>query len=1107
MIYKRWNKFLIFSFAAVIFSGCSVGQSLYSYGGTYYTPEQYAVFMSVFASALVLLLTGVVLLFLKNKKIQNQNMQRLQLLITQTNEENERLMLMLDTSPICIQIWSKDFKTIDCNEAGVKLYGFKDKQEYIDNFLESCSPEYQPDGQRSDEKAVMCVKEAFNEGYCAFDWMHQRPDDGACIPAEVILVRSKYNNEDVVLGYTRDLREHKKMMEVIDYYNKLQQAVNQAASLLLNSDLGLFEGNLNQSMELITKAARADRMYILKSSITDGGLYSSRLFQWPEGKSIPDANEFILGLENLLLNTGNLNGAVDEMPQEIKVLFSSPSVVSALLMPINIDDQFWGIVGFDDISKERTFNKEEETILHSAGILVASAIIRNEMTQSMLEKSAELSDARDMAEESNRAKTEFLAKMSHEIRTPMNAIIGMTELALRDGLPESARECITIAKQASVNLLSIINDILDLTKVESKNFRITSAEYSLFSLLKDVISIIRMRSIDSQIRFAVNLDSNLPDKLIGDEVRIRQVLINVLGNAVKYTDKGYVLFSVYGKKENENVINLVIEVKDSGKGIKQNDIERLFNSYVQVDLASNSKSEGVGLGLFITKSITDVMGGNITVQSEYGKGSLFTVTIPQKFTSGKKLAVVENPDKKTAIVYERREIYADSISYAINNLGVKCVLVSNETEFRNKLAENRFSFVFISGLLLDKNSDVLLGLGNDSRVVLLAEFGESVHTKERWNILSMPVHAISVANVFNGVSDNFSYNASEEQIVRFTAPDAKVLVVDDVNTNLKVAKGLLMPYRMEVDFCDSGEKAIVAVQAKKYDAVFMDHRMPGMDGMEATEIIRSLGVKDPHYRMLPIIALTANVVSGMKETFLKKGFDDFLSKPIDLVKLNSVLEKWIPKEKKESSQMKIKEDNATLLPVAIKGLDEKKGIRLSGGTTDSYHEILVAFHDEGLEKIKEIGKCLEDGNLSLYTINLHALKSASANVGADIISEMAFALEKAGRKGDLSFIKTNNDKFILMLERLLHDIENALPGFDANDEKADDSYEATLFKAEVVTLKAALNDMDGSLMNRAVDNLLKMAYNDNAKSAIRKVSRHILLAEYEEALALIETLF
>jgi signal transduction histidine kinase/CheY-like chemotaxis protein len=440
-------------------------------------------------------------------------------------------------------------------------------------------------------------------------------------------------------------------------------------------------------------------------------------------------------------------------------------------------------------------------------------------------------------EAATRAKSLFLASMSHEIRTPMNAIAGMAELALRADNMNTVREHIVTVKQAAANLLSIINDILDLSKIESGKLELIPKDYLLSTLINDVISIIRMRVIDSKLHFVVNIDSKLPNALVGDEIRIRQVMLNILGNAVKYTESGFISLTMRGTHIGENTIKLELEVKDSGRGIKDEDMKKLFSEYTQFDLEKNRGIEGTGLGLVITRSLLKAMGGDIGVKSEYGKGSTFTVELPQRIRSDEALATVENPSEKNILVFEQYEIYANSLMYAIENLGVKCTLVSNETEMLEKMSTGEYNFIFVSYALYIKNRDAISGFSKNTKIVVLTEFGETV-PDTTLNALAMPVYSLTIANILNGTADNFSYGTHNEFTVRFTAPEAIVLVVDDVVTNLKVANGLLLPYKMRVDLCKSGVTAIEAMKVNRYDIVFMDHKMPGMDGIETTLKIR-----------------------------------------------------------------------------------------------------------------------------------------------------------------------------------------------------------------------------------------------------------------------------
>jgi signal transduction histidine kinase/CheY-like chemotaxis protein len=708
------------------------------------------------------------------------------------------------------------------------------------------------------------------------------------------------------------------------------------------------------------------------------------------------------------------------------------------------------------------------------------------------------------------SKSKFLAKMSHEIRTPMNAITGMAELALREDMPAAAREHIATIKQASANLLSIINDILDFSKIDSGKLEIVCGEYLVSSLINDVINIIRMRVIDSHIRFIVNIDSNIPNSLFGDEIRIRQIFLNLLSNAFKYTEKGFVSLFINCETD-EKTINLKIEVSDTGKGIKEEDINKLFNDFAQVDLAGNKGIEGTGLGLAITQGLVKAMNGTISVVSEYGKGSTFTVILPQKICGEEKLAGVNGADKKSVLVYEPRQIYADSIMRTVENLGVKCSLASGEDELNEEITKGEYSFIFIASKIYEKNKERWSKIKTPPKIVLLTGYYDVI-ADQNLNILPMPAHTISIANILNGIAAGALRGDNNKVAAKFTAPSANILVVDDINTNLKVAEGLLLPYKTGVDMCQSGLEAIEAIKGKNYDIVFMDHMMPDMDGIETTVRIRGWEWDNRNTgKKNTIIALTANAVSGMREMFLGKGFDDFLAKPIDISKLDEILDRWIPQDKKEFGRddTVFSSQGSGLSFPAIPGVDTAKGLAMTGGTEAGYRLVLSTFGKDAEDRLPFLRNMPAPETMSAFVTQVHALKSAAGSIGAAELSAQAAKLEAAGKASDMDFIQNELDLFADNLTKLAKNIHAALDTGKDKGKKAKGS--AGIKKADIKKISPllrklvkALKEQNLSEIDRITGEFDRDKLDKKTCQALDKISDDVLMTEFDEALKKIE---
>ena len=572
---------------------------------------------------------------------------------------------------------------------------------------------------------------------------------------------------------------------------------------------------------------------------------------------------------------------------------------------------------------------------------------------------------RNEAQEANNAKSRFLANMSHEMRTPLNAIIGLSELALNsDEISEHCYENLEKISAAGLTLLNTVNDILDISKIEADKFSLVPVEYDTPSLLNDTITQSILHINEKPIRFHLTVDKNLPTRLFGDDLRVKQILTNLLSNAFKYTREGSVELSIKCEPAQEpsqaaakKGIWMIIQVRDTGIGIRHEDLDNLFANYVQMDTESNRSITGTGLGLSITKRLCEMMEGYVTAESEYGKGSVFTVRFLQHFLSDTPIG--------------------SEVVHSLKNL----------------------------------------------------TYSEQKHRRN-------------------------------SRIIRISLPYARVLVVDDMVTNLDVARGLMKPYGMHVDCVTSGQEAIDAVREEKvkYNAIFMDHMMPVMDGIEAVRIIRE-EIGTEYAKTVPIIALTANALAGNEEMFIHRGFQAFISKPIEINRLNSIIREWVRdkelektftrrhsnaegqlqpeirsgKDRRAAFERRSGIDRRTIGEL-VSGIDVDRGIARFGGDEVSYLEVLRSYVVNTrplLETIKDVKK----ENLPEYAITIHGINGSSKGIYADQAGAQAEALEKAAKNGDIDYVLAHNSTLIEAVENLIDSLDYMLRQLDPGNQK------------------------------------------------------------------------
>ena len=695
--------------------------------------------------------------------------------------------------------------------------------------------------------------------------------------------------------------------------------------------------------------------------------------------------------------------------------------------------------------------------------------------------------AKEEIQRSLNMKSDFLANMSHEIRTPMNGVIGMAEMALREELTPAARNYIQQIKTSGQTLLTIINDVLDFSKIESGKMDIIIDEYETMSLIYDVISIIMTRLKDKNVELIIDVVPDLPEKLYGDIARNKQILINLANNAAKFTQRGHVAVHVDYERLTDDTIELQIAVEDTGIGIKENELQLLFQSFQQLDSKRNRNIEGTGLGLAISKRLLSLMDGSICVKSTYNKGSMFSFSLPQKIVTNQRAIELKDAEQFHIIGVGGETMVQKQIKVDAGRLGVSYELVPVSDELvLEHLDEN--TFVFIEHSFFSPCVEKFVCSHPEVTAVLIVDFyGMVEYDIPNLHIIKKPLYVLNLALLLQNRDLSSEYATAEADSFDFIAPTAEVLIVDDNPVNLTVAEGLLEPLQMKIETAGGGLEAVDMISNHHYDLILMDHMMPELDGVETTHIIRRF---HKEYNDVPIIVLTANAVEGTKQMFLKEGMNDFVAKPIEVQVLVSAIKRWLPIDKIQKVQ-KIQQVStaATETGVVVADLDTKTAIKRLG-SEKLFWAVLGDYYKAIDKKAQAIQDAVERSDWAWYTTEVHALKSTSRQIGADELADLAAKLECAGNARDINTIKQETGD---LLEQYLRYASILKPYFseDEKSEKKKEKISKELLEECIDRMQEAITNLDMLEMEEILDEIGEFELEEPYSSICEKLNEAV----------------